>query len=104
MDTRSKALTLLSIVGCSIAGFAFLMDVYGEHYSITGKISNITYYEEGLRTLTKVTFTDETSIAFDGHLLFTIGDTVTIKYHKYGLLWELLGYGAINTVDVITKN
>jgi hypothetical protein len=104
MDTRSKALTLLIIIGCTIAGFAVLMDLYAEQNSVTGKISSIAYYEEGLRTVTKVTFNDDTSIVFEGHLLLTIGDMVTIKYHKYGLLWELLGYGAINTVDVITKN
>jgi len=95
----NKKLTLLIFVGCVIAGIIIFLNEYSGPYTITGRISNITYYEKGLDTFTQVTFDGEKSISFQGHRMFNVGKNYTFQYHKFGLLWELLGYEATNSVD-----
>jgi hypothetical protein len=98
---KRKFILLVLVIGCII--IAGVLAEWSEQRSVTGKISSFTYNDESLETYTTVTFTDGTSIAFQGHLLFTVGEEVTIKYHSFGILWEMLGFHATNSVDYITK-
>jgi len=100
----NKKLTLLIFAGCVLAGITIsgidiFLNTYSGPHKITGRITNITYYEKDLGVFTKVTFDGTKTISFAGHLMFDVGKPYTITYHKYGLLWELLGYEAYNSID-----
>jgi hypothetical protein len=78
----------------------YTLIVYSGPYTITGKISRITFVETKLDTgFTEVTFDDGGGISFSGDLGFQVGGTYTFTYHKYGLLWKLFGGESVNVVD-----
>ena len=99
MNTNIK--TGAVIVGALLVSVVvYTLVDYSAPLSITGKISNVTFFESKFDPgLTRVTFDDGRTVYFQGVINVILAKNYTFTYHKTGLLWDLFGDDPVYVID-----